>query len=480
MAACKNRAFLPPDYVCVSKRLHRAVSNWSLSDLDKIIWALERDNMLSVEELRNIVPSKKAEDLISLCLSNDAADFGGNLAPEQIPTEESTLEIMKNSFKSVVPARFSPGPGISSVLRDIARNECSNDTENRCTAIRLGGPKGFISPDYGRIYGYIADSLTLVKTRPRVEDSDVVVLLDMLFCLLQATDYLLTKGSSGDIERAFSGVTDKIGVLISSISASYHHRCAFLKKISVSSTYDIESLTSSFPQDALASASCRPNVLPYTAPILVLKEAWLSSNFSQCILLKKAMRDIFRECWQLPAAEGDENLEKVQKKLTKFIMNPLRIKVKDVPSVCEYLSTLGMLMRHYEERITSRIVPSTSLTTPEPRIAQNTLIHSAAKLIADYQSGKRASYLFMCKFCKHNLVRPVSLPVERREVDRFINTVHIPRPDVPRMAMKTTLSPQILRSVDSRRRTDVPRVPTNSFKAKKAPSRPPKLYRRVD
>ncbi|CUT99123.1 expressed conserved protein [Echinococcus multilocularis] len=468
MAACKDRAFLPPDCVCVSKRLHRAVSNWSLSDLDKIIWALERDNMLSVEELRNIVPSKKAEDLISLCLSNDAADFGGSLAPEQIPTEESTLEIMKNSFKSVVPAQFSPGPGISSVLRDIARNECSNDTENRCTAIRLGGPKGFISPDYGRIYGYIADSLTLVKARPRIEDSDVVVLLDMLFCLLHATDYLLTKGSSGDIERAFSGVTDKIGVLISSISASYHHRCAFLKKISVSSTYDIESLTSSFPQGALASASCRPNVLPYTAPILVLKEAWLSSNFSQCILLKKAMRDIFRECWQLPAAEGDENLEKVQKKLTKFIMNPLCIKVKDVPSVCEYLSTLGMLMRHYEERIASRIVPSTLLTTPEPRTAQNTLIHSAAKLIADYQSGKR------------NLVRPVSLPVERCEVDRFINTVHIPRPDVPRMAMKTTLSPQILRSIDSRRRTDVPRVPTNSFKAKKAPSRPPKLYRRVD
>lgn len=116
--------------------------------------------------------------------------------------------------------------------------------------------------------------------------------------LLQATDYLVTKGSFRDIERAFSDVSDKIGVLISSISASYHHRCAFLKKISVSPVYEIESLTSSFPQDALTSATCRPNVLPYTAPILVMKEARLSSDLSQCTLLKKAMKDMFREYWQ--------------------------------------------------------------------------------------------------------------------------------------------------------------------------------------
>lgn len=67
------------------------------------------------------------------------------------------------------------------VLRDIAKKECSEDTENGCAPTCLGGAKGFISPDYGRIYEYIADLLTLVKTRPRIEDSDVVVILDMLF-----------------------------------------------------------------------------------------------------------------------------------------------------------------------------------------------------------------------------------------------------------------------------------------------------------
>ncbi|KAL5962268.1 hypothetical protein TSMEX_010044 [Taenia solium] len=468
MAAYGNRTILASDYACVSNRLHRVVSNWSLPDLDKIIWALERDNMLSAEELSTTVPSKKTEDieqLIALCSSSEEADFGEDFEPEQISTEESTLEVVRNSLKSVVPAQFSPGPGISSVLRDIAKKECPDDTENACAAGCLGGPKGFISPDYGRIYEHIADLLTLVKTRPRVEDSDVVVLLDIL---LQATDYLVTKGLFGDIERAFSDVSDKIGVLISSISASYHHRCAFLSKISVSPAYEIESLTSSFPQDAFTSTSCRPNVLPCMAPILVLKEAWLSSNLSQCILLKKAMKNIFREYWQLPVVEEDENLQKVQKKLAKFVLNPLRIKAKAVPSVCEYFSTLSMLMRHYDERITSRIAASISLTTPEPHIVQNVLIHSAAKLIADYRSGKR------------NLARRISLPVERREIDRYINAVHIPRSDVPSMAMKTKLSPQILRPLVSRRKSDAPRAPKNSFKAKKASSRPPKLYRRVD
>ncbi|KAL5106234.1 hypothetical protein TcWFU_005388 [Taenia crassiceps] len=374
---------------------------------------------------------------------------------------------MKNSLRSVVPAQFSPGPGISSVLRDIAKEECSDGTENGCSAVRLGGPKGFIAPDYGRIYVYIADLLTLVKTRPRVEDSDVVVLLDMLFCLLQATDYLLTKGSSGDIERAFSDVSDRIGVLISSISASYHHRCAFLKKISVSPIYEIESLTSSFNRDALTSASCRLNVLPYTAPLLVLKEARLSSNLSQCTLLKKAMKDIFREYWQLPVVQ-DEDLQKAQEKLAKFIINPLSIEARAVPSLCEYLSTLSMLMRHYEERIATHIADSTLLTTPGPHIVHNVLIHSAAKLIADYRSGKR------------KLARRISLPVERREIDRYINAVHIPRSDVPSIALRTKLSPQILRPLASRRRSNAPRAPTNPFKAKKASSHPPKLYRRVD
>ncbi|VDK21747.1 unnamed protein product [Taenia asiatica] len=432
MAAYGNRAFSASDYACVSNRLHRVVSNWSLPDLDKIIWALERDNMLSAEELSTTVPSKKTEDieqLIALCLSSEGADFGENFEPDQISTEESTLEVVRNSLKSVVPAQFSPGPGISSVLRDIAKKECPDDTENTCTAGCLGGPKGFISPDYGRIYEHIADLLTLVRTRPRVEDGDVVALLDMLFCLLQATDYLVTKGLFEDIERTFSDVSDKIGVLISSISASYHHRCAFLSKISVSPAYEIESLTSSFPQDAFTFTSCRPNVLPCMAPILVLKEAWLSSNLSQCILLKKAMKDIFREYWQLPVVDEDENLQKVQEKLAMFVLNPLCIKAKAVPSVCEYFSTLSMLIRHYDERITSRIAASISLTTPEPHIVQNVLIHSAAKLIADCRSGKR------------NLARRISLPVERREIDRYINTVHIPRSDVPSMAMKTKLSP---------------------------------------
>ncbi|VDM16623.1 unnamed protein product [Hydatigera taeniaeformis] len=438
MAACRNQPLLAPDYARVSNRFHRVVSNWSLPDLDKVIWALERDNMLSVEELSRIVPSKKIEEieqLISLCLSSEEADFGGNLEPQRISTEESTLEIIKNSVKSVVPGQFSPGPGISSVLRDIAKKERFNNMDNVCGAKRLGGHKGFILPDYGRIYEYIADLLTLAKTRPHIGDSDMVVLLDMLFCLLQATDYLLRKGSAGDIEQAFSVVRDKIGVLISSISASYQHRCAFLKQISVSSVYDIDSLTSCFPQAALTSAPCRPNVLPYMAPILVVKEARLSYNVSQCALLKRTMRDVFRQYWQPPVMKEDEDLQIVHKKLAKFILNPLCLNEKLVPSVCEYLSTLSMLMRHYEERITSL----TSITTTESHsfCKQNVLIQSAAKLIADYRSGKK------------NFVRRISLPVERHEIDKFINAVSFSFP----LAM---------------------------FKAKKASSRQPKLYRRVD
>lgn len=70
----------------------------------------------------------------------------------------------------------------------------------------------------------------------------------------------------------------------------------------------------------------------------------------------------------VPVVKEDENLQQVQEKLANFILNPLCIKAKAVPSVYEYFSTLSMLMRHYEEGITSRIAASTSLTAPEPHI----------------------------------------------------------------------------------------------------------------
>ena len=42
MSMGEARPNLPPDYVCVPQKLHRIASNWSLCDLDKVIWALER------------------------------------------------------------------------------------------------------------------------------------------------------------------------------------------------------------------------------------------------------------------------------------------------------------------------------------------------------------------------------------------------------------------------------------------------------
>ena len=87
-------------------------------------------------------------------------------------------------------------------------------------------------------------------------------------------------------------------MLISSISASYYHRSAFLKRISISSIYEIESLVASFPQDAFTAASCRTNALPYTAPLLVVKEARLSHDVSHFLLLKKVLKNLLDETWQ--------------------------------------------------------------------------------------------------------------------------------------------------------------------------------------
>lgn len=85
---------------------------------------------------------------------------------------------------------------------------------------------------------------------------------------------------------------------MSSISSSYHHRCAFLKRITNLPIYDTEKIVEKFPTDAVSLATCRFNALPYTAPILVLKEAQLSYDVQTSLHLKTAMSEMFEHFWK--------------------------------------------------------------------------------------------------------------------------------------------------------------------------------------
>lgn len=61
------------------------------------------------------------------------------------------------------------------------KNECFDDIANRYIPARLGGSRGVISPNYARVYEFVADLLKFENARPHVDESDAVVVLDMIF-----------------------------------------------------------------------------------------------------------------------------------------------------------------------------------------------------------------------------------------------------------------------------------------------------------
>lgn len=70
----------------------------------------------------------------------------------------------------------------------------------------------------------------------------------------------------------------------------------------------------------------------------------------------------------VPHFEENEDLEKVQKKLAAFSINPLGLKTEGVPSLKNHFESLNSLMCQFEDRISSRVSSSSSLENPEPNV----------------------------------------------------------------------------------------------------------------
>lgn len=118
-----------------------------------------------------------------------------------------------------------------------------------------------------------------------------------IYSLLQSADYLLHQAKFSDLEGAFSDATEKMAVVLAAITSSYHHRCAFLKRMTEASTYDVENLVENFPTDQSTCFKARTNSLSYTAPMVVLNNVQLSGENSYCQSLKSATRELFEEHW---------------------------------------------------------------------------------------------------------------------------------------------------------------------------------------
>lgn len=118
MSGNENEGSRPSDYIPVPSRMQKIVSNWSISNLDKIINALERylvfvnfsfrDNMQSSDELHQLIPDMKAEEvyllyylvtyikidqLINFCVSSNDADFPSDITLDPVDFEESSLDV---------------------------------------------------------------------------------------------------------------------------------------------------------------------------------------------------------------------------------------------------------------------------------------------------------------------------------------------------------------------------------------------------
>nr|CUU99372.1 hypothetical transcript [Hymenolepis microstoma] len=369
MSASEGGNTLPPDYVLVPSRLHHNVLNWSLCDLDKIISALERDNMLSVDELHLLLPNIKPEELINFCLSNNKADFPDYIESDPAVFEENSLEIAKNSIRAVSSPSLTPGSAISSVLSDIAKTECYEELATMCNAKNVSRPKGLISPNYARIYTYLSDLFSSSHSVHNIENHDIVAIVDMIYCLLQSADYLFISSS----------------------------------------------LVAQFPTDSIAMSMCRVNALPYTAPMMVMKETQLPYDITKCLRLKAAVRDMFEKYWHINYFDEDDNVEKVQKELAAFSVNPFGLSMETVPSLQKYFDSLNSSMSQFEKAVSSRVALSSSLVHPGSNSVRRSLIQSAAKLIAK------------CQPCKNGLARRVSEPVDQNEIDKFFKTLNVSR-----------------------------------------------------
>ncbi|VUZ50824.1 unnamed protein product [Hymenolepis diminuta] len=113
--------------------------------------------------------------------------------------------------------------------------------------------------------------------------------------------------------------------------------------------------------------------------------------------------------------EENEDVEKVQKELAAFSVNPFGLTMETVPSLQKYFESLNSSMSQFEKIVSSRVASSSSLMNPGPSAVRSSLIQSAAKLIAK------------CQPCKNGLARRVSEPVDRSEIDKFFKTMSVSR-----------------------------------------------------
>uniref|UniRef100_A0A5K3EKQ9 Conserved oligomeric Golgi complex subunit 7 n=1 Tax=Mesocestoides corti TaxID=53468 RepID=A0A5K3EKQ9_MESCO len=312
------------------------------------------------------------------------------------------------------------------VLRGIAQSERSDADDNGLNTVNHRGSKSIDTPNYANLYEYLSELFMFARVPQRLDNGSAAVILDMIICLLQATDYLLSSDSATDLEQTFSDIREKVSVLVSALTVSFNQRLEFLKRMFSSKMYDVDSLAAGIPQD-FASACTRPNALPCPAPLIILRETRFPLAVGKTSLLKKALKSAVEMCWQFPTFDKHDNPQNLQERLAEFVMNPLGVDSGKAPSVCHLFSTTSLLLRHYEEAIISHFVRPPLLTAPKPFAVRRALAKSAAKLLATAQP------------CKTNLVRRVSQHVTKQELDRYINSVHVPRSDAPPTAMRTKM-----------------------------------------
>lgn len=64
--------------------------------------------------------------------------------------------------------------------------------------------------------------------------------------------------------------------------------------------------------------------------------------------------------------EENEDVEKVQKELAAFSVNPFGLTMETVPSLQKYFDSLNSSMSQFEKIVSSRVASSSSLINPGP------------------------------------------------------------------------------------------------------------------
>ncbi|BHF75867.1 hypothetical protein SprV_0501896400 [Sparganum proliferum] len=304
------------DYLRFPRALYEAVRLWTNEELDRLIFALETDSLLTPSELMKFLPSKNA------------------------------AEIFRNSVRFAVDDQFSPAKQIASALRELADKEgekCLPTPTSSGSQMKTSAQHQ-AKPDFSQIYKFLASLFTPGKPM-ELEPCNSAVIFDTLVCLTTVVGRIMSQlPTDPELSDIVRGLTEKMGDLLGMLAVA--RNCMHVLR----GWGDAKSKTA-LPAYRRSVKHSRPNILPCPAVICVLQEADLPEGYALNRQLCTLLRNFMERSWQFPTSDGNTPTELPRQSLENYILNPLGVPTGEVPAISLAVAWQNLLTLYYQQCI---------------------------------------------------------------------------------------------------------------------------------